>query len=64
MRAVINHPSVTGLRRVVLVTLDALGLYEAFGFQPLSNAERWMAIELTPKEAYEQSPPAPWPPLA
>lgn len=57
MRAVLDHPSVKGLRRVVLVTLNAHGLYEPFGFQPIPNVERWMAIEVTPYEAYEQIPP-------
>ena len=62
MRAVLDHPSVKGLRRVVLVTLDAHGLYDRFGFGPIPNVERWMAIEVTPHEAYEQDPPPPWPP--
>lgn len=29
----------------------------------IRNVERWMAIELTPHEAYEQDPPPPWPPV-
>jgi len=62
MRAVIEHPSVRGLRRVVLVTLDAHGLYEPFGFRPVPNMERWLAIEMTPHEAYEQIPSPLWPP--
>lgn len=60
MRAVMEHPSVTGLRRVLLATLDAHGLYESFGFRPLTRVERWMAIELTPEEAYGSSGDAPW----
>ncbi len=32
-----------GLRRVVLATADAHGLYERFGFAPLAEPERWMA---------------------
>lgn len=31
------------LRRIVLATGDAHGLYEKFGFRPLANPERWMA---------------------
>jgi GNAT superfamily N-acetyltransferase len=62
MRYLLQHPSVKGLRRVVLVTLDAHGLYEQFGFRSIPNVDRWMAIEMTPSEAYEQDPPPPWPP--
>lgn len=32
-----------GLRRVLLATADAHGLYEKFGFAPLAQPERWMA---------------------
>jgi len=32
-----------GLRRWVLATADAHGVYAALGFQPIPNAERWMA---------------------
>jgi GNAT superfamily N-acetyltransferase len=33
-----------GLRRIALATADAHGLYEKFGFAPLSQPERWMAL--------------------
>jgi GNAT superfamily N-acetyltransferase len=33
-----------GLRRVALATADAHGLYEKFGFAPLAQPERWMAL--------------------
>ena len=32
-----------GLRRWVLATTDAHGVYAALGFQPIPNPERWMA---------------------
>lgn len=32
-----------GLPRVLLATADAHGLYEKFGFAPLTQPERWMA---------------------
>lgn len=63
MRNVLEHEAVRGLRRVVLVTLDAHGLYRTFGFRPIPNVERWMAIELTPFQAYEQDASEPWPPI-
>jgi GNAT superfamily N-acetyltransferase len=32
-----------GLKRVLLATADAHGLYEQFGFRPLADPSRWMA---------------------
>src|SRR5690349_5640688 len=37
-----SHPKLQGLRRQMLVTLDAHGLYEQFGFKPIVNQERFM----------------------
>ena len=37
-----EHPKLQGLRRWTLVTLDAHGLYEQFGFRPIVNQERFM----------------------
>jgi len=42
MATVLSHPELQGLRRWALVTLDAHGLYQSFGFMPLSNPEEWM----------------------
>jgi GNAT superfamily N-acetyltransferase len=42
MQAVLEHPDLQGLRRFLLATRDAHGLYAQFGFEPLSNPERWM----------------------
>jgi hypothetical protein len=36
------HPKLQGLRRWTLVTNDAHGLYEQFGFRPIANQERFM----------------------
>ena len=44
MQVVIKHPSLQGLRRFMLATRDAHGLYKQFGFQPLTHSERWMQI--------------------
>ena len=44
MRAVMSHPELQGLRRWALVTRDAHGLYQQFGFTPLSGPERHMEI--------------------
>jgi GNAT superfamily N-acetyltransferase len=42
MQAVLAHPDLQGLRRFMLATRDAHGLYAQFGFEVLSNPERWM----------------------
>ncbi|MFC1828986.1 GNAT family N-acetyltransferase [Thermodesulfobacteriota bacterium] len=41
---ILDHPDLQGLRRWILATLDAHGLYEKFGFNPLSEPERLMEI--------------------
>jgi GNAT superfamily N-acetyltransferase len=38
------HPDLQGFRRMHLATRDAHGLYEQFGFGPLTAADRWMEI--------------------
>jgi GNAT superfamily N-acetyltransferase len=45
VEAVVEHPDVRDLPRVLLATVDAHGLYEQFGFEPLRRGERFMAIE-------------------
>ncbi len=42
MTFIVNHPELQGLRRWSLGTADAHGLYEKYGFTPLSNPGRWM----------------------
>ena len=42
METVIAHPELRGLRRWVLATRDAHGLYEKYGFHELVHPERWM----------------------
>jgi GNAT superfamily N-acetyltransferase len=44
MQTILNHSELQGLRRWVLATLDAHGLYKQFGFEPLAIPERWMNI--------------------
>lgn len=50
MSAMLEHPELQGLRRWVLATKDAHGLYEQFGFSTMEFPERWM--ELPAKDAY------------
>jgi len=42
MRTITEHPDLHGLRRWCLVTRDAHGLYEQFGFKPLPEPARYM----------------------
>ncbi len=42
MEAMVAHPELQGLRRWILATADAHGLYEHFGFRGLQFPERWM----------------------
>lgn len=42
--AVQSHPDLQGLRRFLLATADAHGLYTQFGFRPLSAPGRMMEI--------------------
>lgn len=42
MESILAHPDLQGLRRFVLATSDAHGLYAQYGFTPLATPERWM----------------------
>ena len=42
MECMLAHPELQGLRRWVLLTRDAHGLYRRFGFGPLARPERYM----------------------
>jgi GNAT superfamily N-acetyltransferase len=41
---VCSHPRLQGLRRFILATIDAHGLYAQYGFAALKNPERFMEI--------------------
>ena len=41
MEVIINHPRLINMRRWVLATKDAHGLYEQFGFGRMAQPERW-----------------------
>ena len=42
MTVIHNHPSLIGLRRMMLATADAHGLYSQFGYTSISTPERFM----------------------
>lgn len=51
MECVKQHPAFQGLRRWILLTRDAHGLYQKFGFTPVKSPQRYM--ELHQPHAYE-----------
>ncbi|SHN30715.1 GNAT family N-acetyltransferase [Rhizobacter sp. OV335] len=46
MEAVKAHPELQGLRRMMLATRDAHGLYAKFGFTPLAAPDRMMEVHV------------------
>jgi GNAT superfamily N-acetyltransferase len=42
--SILDHPDLQGLRRFLLATEDAHGLYAKFGFRPLSHPENYLTI--------------------
>jgi GNAT superfamily N-acetyltransferase len=44
MRAILEHPELQNLRVFLLATRDAHDFYAPFGFRPLVEPARWMAI--------------------
>ena len=54
METIMAHPGLQGLRRFMLATRDAHGLYAQFGFTALTFADRWMNIHKP--GLYKQAP--------
>jgi len=44
MQEIKAHPLLQGLRRWILLTRDAHGLYQQFGWKPIEDPTRWMDI--------------------
>jgi GNAT superfamily N-acetyltransferase len=44
LESILAHPELKNMRRWMLVTNDAHGLYQQFGFKLLEHTERWMEI--------------------
>jgi GNAT superfamily N-acetyltransferase len=55
MEVITAHPDLQGLRRWMLMTGDAHGLYARFGFRPLAHPDR--AMERTRPDVYLRPPP-------
>jgi len=44
MESIMNHPELQGLRRWILLTVDAHELYKKFGWNSIKDPSRWMEI--------------------
>lgn len=44
VQALMDHPSVATVRRFMLATRDAHGVYAELGFMPLAEPDRWMEL--------------------
>jgi N-acetylglutamate synthase-like GNAT family acetyltransferase len=44
MQTILQHPDLVDVRRWLLVTSDAHGLYEQFGFNTIEDPEHWMQV--------------------
>jgi GNAT superfamily N-acetyltransferase len=44
MQQVMSHPNLQGLRRWILLTVDAHGLYKQYGWEEPKNPERYMEL--------------------
>jgi N-acetylglutamate synthase-like GNAT family acetyltransferase len=44
MKIIMNHPDLLEIRRWLLVTSDAHGLYRQYGFTTIEDPERWMQL--------------------
>jgi GNAT superfamily N-acetyltransferase/uncharacterized damage-inducible protein DinB len=54
LECVLGHPSLQGLRRLLLGTRDAHGLYARFGFTPLADPARF--LEVFRPDVYQAAP--------
>ena len=52
MQIIMSHPELHGLRRWMLLTADAHGLYKQFGWKEIANPDRYM--ELHNKNIYQK----------
>jgi N-acetylglutamate synthase-like GNAT family acetyltransferase len=44
VQTILNHPDLAEMRRWLLVTSDAHGLYRQYGFTTIEDPERWMQM--------------------
>ncbi len=51
-RIAVEHPDTAGVRRFLLATADAHGVYEPLGFGPIPDPQRMMVITRRPQDLY------------
>jgi GNAT superfamily N-acetyltransferase len=55
METMLAHPDLAGLRRFMLATSDAHGVYADCGFAPLADPGRFMEIARAPGDLYQET---------
>ena len=55
IKTIVEHPELQGLRRFLLATSDAHGLYAQYGFKPIDNPA--LLMQINPKNVYEGNTP-------
>lgn len=51
VKTIVEHPDLQGLRRFLLATADAHGLYAQYGFKPIDNPA--LLMQINPANVYE-----------
>lgn len=51
VKTIVEHPDLQGLRRFLLATSDAHGLYAQYGFKPIDNPA--LLMQINPENVYE-----------
>lgn len=51
IKTIVEHPELQGLRRFLLATSDAHGLYAQYGFKPIDNPG--LLMQINPENVYE-----------
>ena len=44
IQSIMDYPELQGLRRWILATKDAHGLYQQFGWKPVADPDRWLEV--------------------
>jgi N-acetylglutamate synthase-like GNAT family acetyltransferase len=52
VKTIVEHPELQGLRRFLLATADAHGLYAQYGFKPIDNPA--LLMQINPENVYSK----------
>ncbi|MBQ4857519.1 GNAT family N-acetyltransferase [Pseudoalteromonas agarivorans] len=53
VKTIVEHPDLQGLRRFLLATSDAHGLYAQYGFKPIDNPA--ILMQINPENVYDKN---------